>query len=107
MRKRLSLDSLYEGVIDDKALLGNWVMAREEQRSARRWEVINLWVIPLGLAITFLGANVFILTLQCLLKNLFPNVFLRDGIISLGLVVPALLVARLYHWHLRLKQKGR
>jgi len=46
--------------------------------------VINLWVIPLGLAITFLGANVFILPLQCLLKSMFPNVFLRDGIISLG-----------------------
>jgi len=107
LRKRLSLDSLYEGVIDDKALLGNWVMAREEQRSAKRWEVINLWVIPLGLAITFLGANVFILPLQCLLKSMFPNVFLRDGIISLGLVVPALLVARVYHWVLRRRQKGR
>ena len=107
LRKQLSLDSLYAEVINDRSLLGNWLIAREGQRSAKRWEVINLWVIPLGLAITLLGANVFILPLQCLLKNLFPNVFLRDGIISLGLVVPALLVARLYHWHLRRKQKGR
>jgi hypothetical protein len=107
LRKRLSLDSLYEGVIDDKALLGNWLMAREEQRSARRWELINLWVIPLGLAFTFLGANVFILPLQDLLRNVVPNVFQRDGIILLGIVLPALLGARLYHWHLRRKQKER
>src|ERR1017187_10341285 len=60
LRKRLALDSLYKGVIDDKALLGNWLVAREEQRSARRWEVINLWAIPLALAFTFLGANVFV-----------------------------------------------
>jgi hypothetical protein len=107
LRRRLSLDSLHKGVIDDKALLGNWVMAREGQRNAKRWEVINLWVIPLGLAFTFLGANVFVLPLQELLKDLVPKVFLRDGIISLGYVLPALLGARLCHWYLRRKQKGR
>jgi hypothetical protein len=107
LRKRLALDSLYEGVIDDKALLGNSVMAREEQRSALRWDAINRWVIPLGLAFTFLGANVFIVPLQEQLKKAVPNVFQRDGIISLGFMGLAVAVARLYHWHLRRKQKGR
>jgi hypothetical protein len=106
LRKRLALDSLYKGVIDDKALLGNWVMAREAQRSAKRWETINLVVIPLALAFTFLGANVFILPLQDLLKNMVPNVFLRDLFISSGLVLLLALWAQLYHWHLRRKQKG-
>ncbi len=107
LRSRLSLDALYSGVTDDNALLGNWLMAREEQRSAKRWELINLWVIPIGLAFSFLGANVFIQPLQCLLKKWVPDVFLRDGMISLGFLLPALLGARLYHWHLRKKQKGR
>ena len=109
LRKRLALDSLYEGVINDKALLGNWLVAREEQRSARRWEVINLWAIPLALAFTFLGANVFVVPLQDWLKKRVPDwgAFQRDGVITLGFVAMLLFAARMLDKFLRRKQKGR
>lgn len=45
LRQKIGSDALYRGVIEDKALLAEWARTRY-------WEVLNGWVIPLGLYFT-------------------------------------------------------
>jgi hypothetical protein len=45
LRRKIGSDALYRGVIEDKSLLTEWARTRY-------WEVINGWVIPIGLYFT-------------------------------------------------------
>ena len=60
VKKKLRLEELYRGVVDDKALLGAWVTAREERRRDKFWNRVNWFFIPMSLVLSFLGANLIL-----------------------------------------------
>ena len=60
LAKQLRLQALYDGVIKDKALLGNWAAAREA-RHRERWRVaIDRFVIPAVFTATVFNGNVLV-----------------------------------------------
>ena len=58
--RQLELEALYDGVIHDKALLGNWAEARQGQRREEWRDRINRFVIPFALAAAVLNGHVFV-----------------------------------------------
>jgi hypothetical protein len=61
---QLHLGAHYDGVIHDKALLGNWMAAREERRREKMRDGINWFLIPIGLTAAILNGQVFVRLLK-------------------------------------------
>ena len=64
LARQLGLEALYDGVMGDKALLGNWAAAREARQREVWRDAINKFAIPAGLVATIFSGTVFVKPLQ-------------------------------------------
>jgi len=93
LKQQMGLDALYEGVIHDKALLGNWIEAREGRRREHWRDRINDVFLPLGLLLAFLGSNVIVDPVQRFIKYHFGLQYdgRRDLLVVMLFALPVLL----------------
>jgi hypothetical protein len=90
LAKQLRLEDLYDGVIHDEALLGNWTSALEERRREKWRDTVSRFAIPIGLLASFFSGNVLVKPLRDWLKASFPwlDGFGRDAAM-LGIALAA------------------
>ncbi len=89
LRRHLCLDTLYQSVIEDKSLLGNWLEAREAIERDRLWNNINRRYLPAVLLVTALGATIVTEPMKAMVLPWFCETGFSKDIQSLlaGLVV--------------------